>query len=197
MINDCFIALGESQYFTTLDGYSGYCHMSIKKHGRRKTAFVCGGEMFQCRRRQFRLTNAPACFQWEDHLFLTRFTWKKVSRRSWWRDHLFWQYVRPHLSYLRNLHNLNERRQYFEDQEIAFLMSSWKRLSHGQVYVVGNWQYQLGSTTRRPILDEKSKIRMFLWFFNNMSSIHSILNGASASVKKSLHSYTFDDEQRN
>ena len=75
-MDECIDTLGEAQYFTTLDAYSGYWQMKIRKEDRYKTAFVCHEGTFQCKRMPFGLTNAPACFQRALDLILTKFKWK-------------------------------------------------------------------------------------------------------------------------
>ena len=71
-MDECIDTLGEAQYFTTLDAYSGYWQMKIRKQDRPKTAFVCHAGTFQFVRMPFGLTNAPACFQRAHDLILTR-----------------------------------------------------------------------------------------------------------------------------
>ena len=75
-MDECIDSLGDAQYFTTLDAYSGYWQMRIRKQDRPKTAFVCHAGTFQCTRMPFGLTNAPACFQRALDLVLTKYKWK-------------------------------------------------------------------------------------------------------------------------
>jgi len=75
-MDECIDTLGEAEYFTTLDAYSGYWEMKIRPQDRHKTAFVCHAGTFQCTRMPFGLTNAPACFQRALDLILTKYKWK-------------------------------------------------------------------------------------------------------------------------
>lgn len=60
-MDGCIDSLGDVQYVTRLEAYSGYWQISIWEQDRHKTSFVCHCTMFQCIRMPFGLTNAPAC----------------------------------------------------------------------------------------------------------------------------------------
>lgn len=47
-MDECIYSLGDGQYFTTLDAYSGYWKMNIRKQGIPKTTFVFHAAIFQC-----------------------------------------------------------------------------------------------------------------------------------------------------
>ena len=75
-MDDCIDSLGNAKFFTTLDAYSGYWQMNIRKRDRHKTAFVTHSGAYQCIRMPFGLTNAPASFQRALDMILTKFKWK-------------------------------------------------------------------------------------------------------------------------
>jgi hypothetical protein len=52
-----------SQYFTTLDCYSGLWQVSIKEEHRERTAFTVSGGHYEFNRLPFRLSNSPSNFQ--------------------------------------------------------------------------------------------------------------------------------------
>ena len=72
-MDDCIDSLGSATIFTTLDAYSGYWQLAIKKEDRHKTAFVTHNGVYQCNRMPFGLTNAPASFQRALDMILTKF----------------------------------------------------------------------------------------------------------------------------
>ncbi len=75
-MDECIDTLGEAKVFTTLDAYSGYWQVNVKKDDRPKTAFVCHAGAYQCVRMPFGLTNAPATFQRALDLVLSKFKWQ-------------------------------------------------------------------------------------------------------------------------
>lgn len=46
-IDECIVKLGDVEYFTTLDAYSGYWNMNIRKDDLPETAFVFHSGTFQ------------------------------------------------------------------------------------------------------------------------------------------------------
>nr|GEX42682.1 reverse transcriptase domain-containing protein [Tanacetum cinerariifolium] len=55
--------LTENQYYSFLDGFSGYFQIPINPKVQEKTTFTCPYEMFAYRRMPFGLCNAPGTFQ--------------------------------------------------------------------------------------------------------------------------------------
>ena len=55
--------LSDKQYFTFLDGYSGYNHILIAPEDQDKTTFTCPWGTYSYRVFPFGLCNAPATFQ--------------------------------------------------------------------------------------------------------------------------------------
>ena len=73
-IDDILDALEGSQYFSTLDLYSGYWQVDMDKADKEKTAFITRKGLFQWRSMPFGLCNAPATFECLMDLILTGLT---------------------------------------------------------------------------------------------------------------------------
>ena len=75
-MDEYIVSLGDAQYFTTLDAYSGYWQVRVREEDRHKAAFVCHAGTFQCTRMPFGLTNGPDRFQRSMDQIFTRYKWK-------------------------------------------------------------------------------------------------------------------------
>lgn len=62
-IDDTIDAMGNSQWFSTLDLASGYWQVAVREQDKEKTAFVCHEGLYEFNVMPFGLTNAPATFQ--------------------------------------------------------------------------------------------------------------------------------------
>ena len=62
-ISECLDVLENAKFFSTLDMISGYYQVDIEEEDRPKTAFITKYGLFEHRRMQFGLCNAPANFQ--------------------------------------------------------------------------------------------------------------------------------------
>lgn len=61
-MDKCIDFLGDGQYFTTLDFYSRYWQMNIRKKDQQKTEFVYNDGILQCVRMPVGLSNSPRLF---------------------------------------------------------------------------------------------------------------------------------------
>lgn len=75
-IDDWIDPLGKAIVFSALDAYSGYSEMHNWKKDRFQIAFVTHSETIQYIRTPFGLTSAPASFQQDLDVFVTRNKWK-------------------------------------------------------------------------------------------------------------------------
>ncbi len=75
-IDDTLDALRGSQYFSTLDLYSGYWHVEMDQQDIDKTAFVIREGLFQFTVMPFGSCNAPAMFERLMELVLKDLNWK-------------------------------------------------------------------------------------------------------------------------
>ena len=62
LIDDLFVALGGSQFFTKIDLTAGYHQIRVKPEDIPKTAFCTKYGSFECVVLNFRMTNAPSTF---------------------------------------------------------------------------------------------------------------------------------------
>ena len=62
-IDDTLEALAGSQYFSTMDAFSGYWQIDVAPEDRPKTAFTTHQGLFKFNKMPFGLCNAPATFQ--------------------------------------------------------------------------------------------------------------------------------------
>ncbi|XP_058850828.1 uncharacterized protein LOC131699092 [Acipenser ruthenus] len=62
-IEEALDALGDAEFYSTLDLTSGYWQVEVAEHDKPKTAFTTPMGLFECNRMPFGLQNAPATFQ--------------------------------------------------------------------------------------------------------------------------------------
>lgn len=62
-VEESLMALGQAQYFSTLDLASGYWQVPVREEDREKTAFITPLGLYEFNRMPFGLTNAPSTFQ--------------------------------------------------------------------------------------------------------------------------------------
>jgi len=62
-MDDCIDSFGEAVVFTTLDAYSGYWQVPIRKEDQELTSFTCHRGTFKYLRMPFGSSNAPATYQ--------------------------------------------------------------------------------------------------------------------------------------
>ena len=66
ILDDC----ARCEYFSFMDGFSGYNHIAIRKENQHKTAFICPWGTFLYLKLPFSLKNAGENFQWDmDYTF--------------------------------------------------------------------------------------------------------------------------------
>ncbi len=75
-IDDTLDALRGSQYFSTLDLYSGYWQVKMDPKNIDKTAFVTCQGLFHFTVMPCGLCNAPAMFEWLMEFILSGLNWK-------------------------------------------------------------------------------------------------------------------------
>jgi len=75
-VDDILAALGETQYFSTLDLASRYWQMKLTENTQSKTAFTTFKGLFEFTRMPFGLCNAPATFQRVMQHVLAGLVWK-------------------------------------------------------------------------------------------------------------------------
>ena len=77
-IDDTLDALVGASWFSTLDLKSGYHQIGMADEDREKTAFSCGGGLWQWRVMPFGLCNAPATFERLMERVLAGLHWKTL-----------------------------------------------------------------------------------------------------------------------
>jgi len=75
-MNDCLDSLGDASVFSTIDCNAGYWQMPLAEEDRDKTTFTSHAGLYRFLRLPFRLTNAPASFQWALDIILSGLRWK-------------------------------------------------------------------------------------------------------------------------
>lgn len=75
-MNKCIHSIGQAQYFTTIDAYSWYWQINIRKQDRYKTEFVCYEGILQFVWIPFGLTNYASCLQQAIDIIHTKYKWK-------------------------------------------------------------------------------------------------------------------------
>ena len=76
-MDDILSALGEAQYFSSLDLASGYWQVELDEDARVKSSFTTFKGLYEFTRMPFGLCNAPATFQLVMQKVLAGLEWKK------------------------------------------------------------------------------------------------------------------------
>lgn len=75
-MDECIDSLCEAKVFKTLDAYSGYWQIPIRKEDKAKTAFVCHAGDYKYADMPFGVTNESASFQRALDMILTQYKWQ-------------------------------------------------------------------------------------------------------------------------
>jgi len=104
-MDDGLDALGEENFFSTLDCNAGYWQIPVPLEDRHLTKLICHSGKFQCKRLPFGLCNAPAAFQGAIDMLLAGVKWRYVLVHL---DDiiLFSQDAETHLSHLDKVFTL-------------------------------------------------------------------------------------------
>lgn len=74
-MDECINTLGDAKYFPTLDAYSRYWQIKIRRKDRPRTAHISHAGTFQYTRMALGPANAPACLQSALEMILTKDKW--------------------------------------------------------------------------------------------------------------------------
>ena len=89
-IDETLDCLNGTEWFSSLDLKSGYWQAEMEENNKVLSAFTVGPlGFYECKWKPFRLTNAPATFQWLMQSCLGQFTSTVLYDISWWYHSFF------------------------------------------------------------------------------------------------------------